>query len=184
MEIIRTEIPDVRIIIPARHLDRRGFLSETYSKRVLAEAGIELDFVQENHSFSIEKGVVRGLHYQAHPFAQDKLLRIVRGAIFDVAVDLRKSSATFGKHVSVTLSAEKWNQILVPKGFAHGFATLEPGTELVYKVTNYFCPEYDRGLFWCDPEVGIDWPVAPSAAILSEKDNRLPRLSELQDLFD
>ena len=184
MEIIRTEIPDVRIIIPARHLDRRGFLSETYSKRRLAEAGIELDFVQDNHSFSIQKGVVRGLHYQAPPFAQDKLLRVVRGSIFDVAVDLRRTSRTFGKHVSVILSAEKWNQILVPKGFAHGFATLEPGTELVYKVTNYFCSEYDRGLFWCDPDVGIDWPVAPGAAILSEKDSRLPRLSELKDLFD
>ena len=184
MEIIPTEISEVRIIIPAKHLDRRGFLSETYSKRRLAEGGIELDFVQENHSFSIEKGVVRGLHYQAHPFAQDKLLRVVRGAVFDVAVDLRRNSATFGKHVSVTLSAEKWNQILVPKGFAHGFATLEPSTEVVYKVTNYFCPEYDRGLFWRDPEVGIDWPVAPSDAIVSEKDSRLPRLSELKDLFD
>jgi dTDP-4-dehydrorhamnose 3,5-epimerase len=184
MEIIPTEIPDVRVIIPAKHLDRRGFLSETYSKRRLAEAGIELDFVQDNHSFSIEKGVVRGLHYQAPPFAQDKLLRVVRGAVFDVAVDLRRNSATFGKHVSVILSAEKWNQILVPKGFAHGFATLEPNTELLYKVTNYYSPEHDRGLFWQDPEIGIAWPVSPTAAIVSDRDSRLPRLSELKDLFD
>jgi dTDP-4-dehydrorhamnose 3,5-epimerase len=184
MEIIPTEIPEVRIIIPAKHLDRRGFLSETYSKRGLAEAGIELDFVQDNHSFSIEKGVVRGLHYQVPPFAQDKLLRVVRGAVFDVVVDLRRSSPTFGKHVSVILSAEKWNQILVPRGFAHGFVTLEPGTDLVYKLTNYYCPEYDRGLFWHDPEIGVNWPVSPSAAIVSEKDSRLPRFSELKDLFE
>jgi dTDP-4-dehydrorhamnose 3,5-epimerase len=184
MEIIPTEIPDVKIIIQAKHLDRRGFFSETYSKRGFAEAGIELEFVQDNHSFSIEKGVVRGLHYQAPPFAQDKLIRVVRGAVLDVAVDLRRSSPTFGKHVSAILSAEKWNQILVPKGFAHGFATLEPSTELVYKVTNYHCPEYDRGLFWRDPEIGIDWPVAPAAAIVSEKDSRLPRFCDLNDLFE
>jgi dTDP-4-dehydrorhamnose 3,5-epimerase len=184
MEIIPTQIPDVRIIIPAKHMDRRGFFSETYSKRGLAEAGIELDFVQDNHSFSIEKGVVRGLHYQAIPFAQDKLLRVVRGAIFDVVVDLRRSARTFGKHVSVILSAKQWNQILVPKGFAHGFATLEPSTELVYKVTNYYCPEYDRGLFWRDPKIGIGWPVSPAEAVVSEKDSRLPRFSELKDLFD
>jgi dTDP-4-dehydrorhamnose 3,5-epimerase len=184
MEIIPTQIAEVRIIIPAKHVDQRGFLSETYSKRGLAEAGIELDFVQDNHSFSLEKGVVRGLHYQAPPFAQDKLLRVVRGAVFDVAVDLRRNSRTFGKHVSAILSAEKWNQILIPKGFAHGFATLEPSTELIYKVTNYYYPEYDRGLFWRDSEIGIDWPVSPAAAIVSEKDGRLPRLCELKDLFD
>jgi dTDP-4-dehydrorhamnose 3,5-epimerase len=184
MEIIPTQIAEVKIIIPAKHVDYRGFLSETYSRRGLAEAGIELDFVQDNHSFSLEKGVVRGLHYQARPFEQDKLLRVVRGAVFDVAVDLRRNSPTFGKHVSAILSAEKWNQILVPKGFAHGFATLEPRTELIYKVTNYYCPEYDRGLFWRDPEIGIDWPVSSAAAIVSEKDGRLPRFCELKDLFD
>ena len=184
MEIIPTEIRDVRIIMPAKHWDRRGFLSETYNKKGLAEAGIELDFVQDNHSYSSEKGVVRGLHYQAPPFAQDKLLRVVRGSLFDVAVDLRKSSPTFGKYVGVILSAEKWNQLLVPKGFAHGFATLEPGTELVYKVTNYYRPEFDRGLFWRDPQVGIEWPVSFAEAIVSEKDSQLPRLSELKDLFD
>jgi dTDP-4-dehydrorhamnose 3,5-epimerase len=184
LEIIPTEIPDVRIIIPAKQLDRRGFFSETYNKRGLAEAGIELDFVQENHSFSKEKAVVRGLHFQISPFAQGKLLRVVRGTIFDVAVDLRKSSPTFGKHVSVVLSAEKWNQLLIPKGFAHGFATLEPCTELIYKVTNYYSPENDRGLFWLDPKIGIEWPVSPAAAILSEKDSRLPCLSDLKDLFE
>jgi dTDP-4-dehydrorhamnose 3,5-epimerase len=184
MEIIPTQIAEVKIIIPAKHVDYRGFLSETYSRRGLAEAGIELDFVQDNHSFSLEKGVVRGLHYQARPFEQDKLLRVVRGAVFDVAVDLRRNSPTFGKHVSAILSAEKWNQILIPKGFAHGFATLEPSTELIYKVTNYYCPEYDRGLFWRDPEIGIDWPVSSGAAIVSEKDGRLPRFCELKDLFD
>ncbi len=183
IEIYSTELPDVKIIKPRRHIDSRGFFSETYNKKALAEVGIDLDFVQDNHSLSVEKGVVRGLHYQTRPFAQDKLVRVIRGSILDVAVDLRKSSPTFGRHVSARLSAEDWNQILVPIGFAHGFCTLEPNTEVIYKVTNYYAPDHDRGLYWNDPQLGIQWPVSPDQALLSEKDKHFPQLSELLDLF-
>jgi dTDP-4-dehydrorhamnose 3,5-epimerase len=183
IEIYPTEIPDVKIIRPKRHADSRGFFSETYNKKVLSEAGIDLDFVQDNHSLSVEKGVVRGLHYQMPPFAQDKLVRVIRGSIFDVAVDLRKSSPTFGRHVAAVLSAEEWNQILIPIGFAHGFCTLEPNTEVIYKVTNYYAPDHDRGLFWNDPQLGIQWPISPNQIFLSDKDKRLPSLSELRDFF-
>lgn len=184
MEVRPTEIPDVKIIEPRKYFDERGFFSETYNERALRGAGIELDFVQDNHSFSAGKGVVRGLHYQIAPFAQDKLVRVVRGAIFDVAVDLRRKSPTFGAHVSVILSAERWNQLLVPKGFAHGFSTLEPNTEVIYKLTNYYSPENDRGVFWNSPEFAIEWPVSQQEAVLSEKDKRLPRFSELREFFD
>lgn len=184
MEVRATEIPDVKIIKPPRHLDQRGFFSETYNKRAFEQAGIHVEFVQDNHSLSVEKSVVRGLHYQTRPFAQDKLLRVVRGAVFDVAVDLRRGSPAFGKHVSVVLSAEDWNQILIPQGFAHGFVTLQPNTEVIYKVSNYYSPENDTGLFWADPELGIEWPVSPAEAILSEKDGRLPRFSEVKRFFD
>jgi|SRR5579875_610482 len=183
IEIYPTEIPDVKIIKPKRHADSRGFFSETYNKKALSEAGIDLDFVQDNHSLSGEKGVVRGLHYQTRPFAQDKLVRVTRGSVLDVAVDLRKGSPTFGRHVSAQLSADDWNQILVPIGFAHGFCTLEPNTEVIYKVTSYYAPDHDRGLFWNDPQLGIQWPVSPDQALLSEKDKHLPQLSELLDLF-
>jgi len=184
VEVIDLDIPDVKIIRPNIFGDHRGFFSETYNCRALAAAGISLDFVQDNQSLSVEKGVVRGLHFQTPPYAQDKLVRVIRGAVFDVAVDLRRGSPTFGKHVSAVVSAHEWNQILVPIGFAHGFCTLEPGTEVIYKVTNYYSPEHDRGLLWNDPELGIRWPISPSGAILSDKDKRQPRFSELRDLFD
>lgn len=183
MEVQSAAIPDVKIVKPKKHGDSRGFFSETYHKRALAEAGIHLDFVQDNHSLSAERGVVRGLHFQTAPYAQDKLVRVVRGSVFDVAVDLRKESPTFGKHVNVVLSAADWNQLLVPVGFAHGFCTLEPGTEIIYKVTAYYSPEHDKGLFWNDPDLAIPWPVGPGEAILSEKDMRLPPLAKLKDLF-
>lgn len=183
VEVQSAEIPDVRIIKPCKHVDHRGFFSETYNKKALAEAGIELEFVQDNHSLTMEKDVVRGLHYQIPPFAQDKLVRVVRGAIFDVALDLRKQSPTFGKHVSVVLSAEEWNQVLVPRGFAHGFCTLEANTEVLYKVTNYYAAENDRGVFWNDRDLGIKWPVSRQAAVVSEKDQKLPRFSEVCDFF-
>ncbi len=184
MEAVGLEIPEVRILKPKRVSDHRGFFSETYSKRMLASVGIHLDFVQDNHSLSIEKGVIRGLHFQIPPFAQDKLVRVVRGAVFDVAVDLRRSSPTFGRHVSTVISAREWNQVLVPIGFAHGFCTLEPDTEVIYKVTNYYSPEHDKGLLWNDPELGIPWPVSEKEAILSEKDNHQLRFSELGKFFD
>ncbi len=183
MQVISTSIPDVIVITPARYGDRRGFFSETYNRRALAEAGIDLEFVQDNHSLSGERGTIRGLHFQTPPYAQDKLVRVVRGAIFDVAVDLRKGSPTFGKHVSAVISAAEWNQILLPIGFAHGFCTLEPNTEVIYKVTNYYSASHDKGLLWNDPDLGIDWPIPGQQATLSEKDRRLPRLRELPDYF-
>lgn len=184
MEIQTTRIPGLKLLAPRKFGDHRGFFSETYNKRALAEAGIEVDFVQDNHSLSVEKGVVRGLHFQVPPFAQDKLVRVVRGAILDVAVDLRRSSKTFGQHVSVVLTVEDWNQIFVPKGFAHGFCTIEPNTEVIYKVTNYYAPDHDRGLAWNDPALGIRWPVPAQEAILSDKDRRQPMFSELEWFFD
>lgn len=184
MEVQDTAFPEVKIIRPKKYGDSRGFFSETYHQKALAEAGIHLNFVQDNHSLSAERGVVRGLHFQTAPYAQDKLIRVTRGAIFDVAVDLRRGSPTFAKHVSVVLSASDWNQLLVPVGFAHGFCTLEPATEVIYKVTAHYSPQHDRGVLWNDPALAIPWPVNPGEAILSEKDRRLPRLSELQELFD
>ena len=184
LEVCPTEIPDVKIIQPRRHSDQRGFFSETYNKRALLEVGIELDFVQDNHSLSAQQVVVRGLHYQVPPLAQDKLIRVVRGSVFDVAVDLRRRSPTYGKHVSVILSAKTWNQVLVPRGFAHGFSTLEPNTEVIYKVSNYYSAEAERGVFWNSPELRIPWPVAGEEAILSDKDSRLPTFGRVRDFFD
>ncbi|HZO99772.1 MAG TPA: dTDP-4-dehydrorhamnose 3,5-epimerase [Terriglobia bacterium] len=184
MEIIPTEIPDVKLIRPHKYGDHRGFFSETYNKKELAERGIDLDFLQDNHSLSVAKGVVRGLHFQIPPFAQDKLVRVIHGAIFDVAVDIRRGSPTFGRHVSAVLSVDNWTQILVPKGFAHGFCTLEPNTEVIYKVTDYYAPQFDRGILWNDPELGIVWPISDAEATLSDKDRMQPRFSELRDLFD
>jgi dTDP-4-dehydrorhamnose 3,5-epimerase len=183
VEVRSTDIPDVKVIKPRKYGDHRGFFSETYNKKALADAGITLDFVQDNHSLSVEKGVIRGLHFQTEPYAQDKLVRVIRGSVFDVALDLRKSSPTFGKHVTAVLSAEEWNQMLVPIGFAHGFCTLEPHTEVIYKVTNYYAPDCDRGLYWNDPQLGIRWPVSEQEAILSDKDKHQPRFAELKDLF-
>ena len=184
MEIVATAIPGVKIIQPKRFGDHRGFFSETYSWKALAEAGIEREFVQDNHSMSAERGVVRGLHFQIAPHAQSKLIRVVRGSVFDVAVDIHRSSPTFGKHVSVILSAQDWNQVFIPPGFAHGFCTLEPQTEVLYKVDDYYFPECERGILWNDPALGIHWPVSLQEAILSEKDRKFPQLAEMADLFD
>lgn len=183
MEVTPAAIPDVKLITPKKFGDHRGFFSETYNRKTLEAAGIRLDFVQDNHSLSAQRGVVRGLHFQLPPFAQDKLLRVVRGRVFDVAVDLRRSSKTYGKHVAVELSAENWTQILVPIGFAHGFVTLEPNTEVIYKVTNYYSPQHDRGVLWNDPALGIRWPIAAGEAILSDKDKAQPRLADLPEGF-
>jgi len=184
MELRETEIPDVKILKPKKFGDHRGFFSETYNKKILSELGIDMDFVQDNHSLSVEKGVIRGLHYQTPPFAQDKLVRVVHGAILDVAVDMRKSSPTFGKHITAVISADNWEQILVPAGFAHGFCTLEKNTEVIYKVTNYYAPEHDTGIRWNDPDLGIDWPFSENEAILSDKDKIQPFFSEATYYFD
>ena len=183
MDVVSLDIPDVKIIRPKKFGDHRGFFSETYSKKDLEAAGLQYDFVQDNHSLSAEVGTVRGLHFQLPPFAQDKLVRVVRGAILDVAVDIRKGSPTFGRHVSAVISASEWNQILGRGGFAHGFCTLAPYTEVIYKVTNYYSPEHDRGLLWNDPELGIAWPVSADKARLSDKDHKHPTLAQLGDLF-
>jgi len=167
-------------IVPKRFSDHRGFFSETYNASLFAEAGIDLVFVQDNQSLSVAKGVLRGLHYQLSPRAQDKLVRVVRGSIFDVAVDIRKGSPTFGKWIGLELSAKKWNQILVPKGFAHGFLTLEENTEVVYKVTDYYSPSHDRSIRFDDPEIGIDWPIAHDLLQLSDKDRAAPQLADAE----
>ena len=176
-------IPEVEILFPERHGDHRGFFSEVYNKRVFAEAGIDTEFVQDNHSFSADRGTVRGLHFQVPPFAQAKLVRVVHGAIFDVAVDLRRSSPTYGRHVSVVLSREAWNQVLIPIGFAHGFMTLEPDTEVVYKASDYYAPDHEEGLLWNDPVLGIRWPLPDGEAVLSDKDRAHPGLAEFTTPF-
>lgn len=183
MRVEALNIPAVKMLAPGKHGDDRGFFSETYNKKALAASGIRLEFVQDNHSFSAAKGTVRGLHFQTPPYAQDKLVRVTRGAIFDVAVDLRRSSPTYGRHVSATLSAAAWDQILVPIGFAHGLMTLEPNTEVIYKVSDYFAPEHDHGLLWNDPALGIEWPLAAHEAILSDKDRAQPRFADFTTPF-
>ena len=184
MHVECLDIPDVRVLSPRKYADLRGFFSETYNKKVLAAVGIDINFVQDNYSYSAEKGTVRGLHFQTAPFAQDKLVRVARGSVFDVVVDLRQGSPTYGRHVSIVLSAEAWNQVLVPIGFAHGLMTLEPDTEVIYKVSNYYSPDQDKGLLWNDPALGIVWPLAESEALLSEKDRIQPRLAQLVTPFE
>lgn len=188
MEIQPLAIPDVKVITPKKFGDHRGFFSETFNKKTFAEVGLDFDFVQDNHSLSAQVGVLRGLHFQIPPFAQDKLVRVVKGRIFDVAVDIRVGSPTFGQWVGAEISAELWNQILVPVGFAHGFVTLEPDTEVVYKVTGTYAPDHDRGLAWDDPDIGIDWPLdGPSGKIspvLSDKDTKHPKLADLPTCFE
>jgi dTDP-4-dehydrorhamnose 3,5-epimerase len=178
-----TAIPDVKIVTPTRFGDHRGYFSETYNRQRFVEAGIDTEFVQDNHSLSAAIGTVRGLHFQSEPFAQVKLIRVVRGSIFDVAVDLRRSSPTYGQHVGVELSAENGRQFLIPIGFAHGFCTLEPNTEIQYKVSAYYSAAHDHGLAWNDPALNIAWPVDPAAAVLSDKDHRQPTLAELPVYF-
>lgn len=179
MKIDALGIPDIKLMTPSIFKDERGFFSETFNVRTLASLGISEPFVQDNHSLSLPRGVVRGLHFQIPPHDQAKLVRVVRGAVLDVVVDIRHGSPTFGKHVTAVLSASNWAQLWVPIGFAHGFCTLEPNTEVIYKVTDYYAPAYDRGLRWDDPGLDIAWPVAVGEAILSPKDKAHPTLAEL-----
>ncbi len=179
-EIRPTTLEGVLEIVPARFGDARGFFSETYNAARLVQSGVDLTFVQDNHSLSARRGVLRGLHYQLPPRAQDKLVRVIRGAIFDVAVDIRRSSPTFAQWVGLELSAEKWNQLLVPKGFAHGFVTLTENTEVVYKVTDYYSPEHDRSIRYDDPNIAIEWPIAFVDLLLSEKDRTAASLDEME----
>ena len=184
MEVQSLEIPDIKLITPARHQDDRGFFSEVYNAAELRRsAGIDAAFVQDNHSLSRPAGVIRGLHFQSPPVAQGKLVRVASGAIWDVAVDMRHGSETFGQHVAAELSAENWCQLWIPEGFAHGFCTLTPDTEVIYKVTAPYSREHDLGIAYSDPALGIAWPVDAGAAILSEKDQRQPLLADLPVYF-
>lgn len=183
MQIEETAIADVKIITPKKFGDDRGFFSEVYNESLWKKAGFDFHFVQDNHSLSRRAGTIRGLHFQIAPFAQHKLVRVTRGRILDVAVDLRRSSPTFGQHVAVELSAQNWRQLLIPIGFAHGLCTLEPETEVLYKVTNFYSAAHDRGLAFDDPQIAIPWPVAAADAVLSDKDRSWPRLCDVDGAF-
>jgi dTDP-4-dehydrorhamnose 3,5-epimerase len=183
LEVRSLAISDVKVIRTKRFSDGRGYFCETFQRFAFAEQGIDCDFLQDNQSCSDQIGTVRGLHFQRPPFAQTKLIRVLSGAIFDVAVDLRSSSATFGKHVAVELDGESGEQLLVPRGFAHGFCTLQPRTAVFYKVDQVYAPSHDSGVYWADPALAIDWPVPASEAHLSQKDRTLPRLKQLASAF-
>jgi dTDP-4-dehydrorhamnose 3,5-epimerase len=180
LDIRPTALDGVREIRPRCLSDERGFFSEVWNAETWAKHGLDFSFVQDNHSLSRSRGVLRGLHYQIPPFAQEKLVRVTRGAIFDVAVDIRRGSPTFGQWVSATLSAAEWNQLLIPAGFAHGFVTLEDDTEVQYKVTAPYSAPHDRAIRWDDPALGIAWPIAEADLILSDKDRGAPLLAEAE----
>ena len=184
MIVTSASIEAVKIIIPDTFCDSRGSLCETYNRNRFVEHGIVSEFVQDNQSRSIKAGTVRGLHFQSHPAAQGKLVRVLRGSIFGVAVDLRRSSPTYGRWTAETLSEHDRKQMLLPVGFAHGFCTLEADTIVLYKVTAHYSPAADLGIAWNDPDIAIDWPVRPDEAILSERDARLPRLNSLKTYFE
>jgi dTDP-4-dehydrorhamnose 3,5-epimerase len=183
IQVQETALAGVKIVTPGRFGDDRGFFSEVYNESAWRRAGLVHRFVQDNHSWSALAGTIRGLHFQLPPHAQDKLVRVARGRVLDVAVDLRRSSPTFGRHVAVELSADNWAQLIVPVGFAHGFCTLTDDAEVLYKVSDFYSPAHDRGLAWDDPDLAIAWPVARNDAILSDKDRRWPRLRELPTAF-
>ncbi|MGG2198131.1 MULTISPECIES: dTDP-4-dehydrorhamnose 3,5-epimerase [Paenibacillus] len=181
MKLIKTKLDGVCIFEPDVFGDHRGFFMESYTKSKFLKLGVHNEFIQDNHSLSVEAGILRGLHYQLNPKAQTKLVRVTRGAIFDVVVDIRKNSSSFGQWLGIILSEDNKKQLLVPKGFAHGFCTIVPNTEVMYKVDEYYSPEHDRGISWSDPALGIEWPV--SNPILSEKDGKHPNLIDAEINF-
>ncbi len=183
LKIEDTPLPSVKVLTPPRFGDARGFFSESWNQRTLADAGLEFDFVQDNHSMSATEGTVRGLHFQAPPHAQDKLVRCGRGRLFDVAVDIRKGSPTYGQWFGIELSFENGKQLLVPAGFLHGFITREPDTEIIYKCTDYYSPEADGGVRFDDPDIGIDWGVGDVEPVLSDKDRIAPFLKDFESPF-
>jgi dTDP-4-dehydrorhamnose 3,5-epimerase len=183
VRVERLSIPDVVLVTPQKFGDARGFLSETFSARRFANAGLPTSFVQDNHSLSAKPGTVRGLHCQIAPSVQGKLVRVVKGAVWDVAVDIRRGSPTYGKYAAATLSAENWAQLWIPGGFLHGFCTTEPDTEVIYKVTADYDPEAERGVIWNDPHLALPWPVAAEKVTLSERDARLPFLADSETWF-
>jgi dTDP-4-dehydrorhamnose 3,5-epimerase len=176
-------IAGVLHVTPPRYGDVRGYFSETYNREAFAAVGIDRIFVQDNQSLSRERGVIRGMHFQIPPFAQAKLVRVLRGSIYDVAVDIRKASPTYGQSVAVTLSADEGNQLFIPDGFAHGFCTLEPDTEVLYKVDAPYSRDHERGLLWSDPALGVRWPIEDAQAIVIERDRSHPRLAGLPEFF-
>ena len=179
----RLAIPDVIHIRQRKFVDARGHFSETYNERAFAEIGVAVRFVQDNQSLSKNAGTIRGTHFQSPPFAQDKLVRVVKGRVLDVCVDIRRTSPTFGQHVAMELSSEEGDQLFVPIGFAHGFCTLEPDTEVLYKVSNFYSPQHDLGILWNDPELNVAWPVVAAQAVVSDKDRALPLLKDLVTPF-
>ncbi len=183
MDIQACAVPGPLIIKPNKFGDHRGFFSETFKNEALKAHGVDLTWVQDNHSFSAARGVVRGLHFQTAPFAQAKIVRTTRGAILDVAVDVRAGSPTYGAHVAVELSDSNWTQLYVPVGFAHGFCTLTPDVEVIYKVTAGYSPEHEGGVLWNDPDIGVDWPIADGEATLSARDLEWPSFSEFKSPF-
>ncbi|MCK1716165.1 dTDP-4-dehydrorhamnose 3,5-epimerase [Bradyrhizobium sp. 143] len=183
MKIERVDIPDVLLLTPAKHSDPRGFFSETFRADVLVARGVAAAFVQDNHVSSTQRGVLRGLHYQLPPHPQGKLVRCSRGAILDVGVDIRAGSPTFGRHIAAELSAANWRQLWLPPGFAHGYVTLTDDCEVIYKVTDYYAPDCDRGIAWDDPDLGIDWRISAAGVILSDKDRKQPRLRDVSPAF-
>jgi dTDP-4-dehydrorhamnose 3,5-epimerase len=183
MKVERLNVPDVILVSPPRFADSRGFFSEVFNAERFAAAGIDGPFVQDNQSLSRERGVIRGLHCQVAPHPQGKLVRVVRGAIWDVAVDAREGSPTYGRWAAAELSAENWSQLWIPPGFLHGFCTLESDTEVLYKVTDRYSRESERGVIWNDPDLALPWPVGPGDAVLSEKDAVLPRFRDSRGLF-
>jgi len=180
MKVRHLDLEGVVEFVPDKHSDERGYFSETYNKNHLAKLGLQLEFVQDNQSYSINKGVLRGLHYQVDPRAQDKLVRVLKGRIFDVAVDIRSGSPTFGKWVGIELSERRWNQLLIPKGFAHGFVTLEDHTVVAYKVSDFYSPQHDRAIRFDDPRIGITWPIEADSVTLSSKDRKAPLLVDAE----
>ena len=184
MDVKSTDIKDVKILTPRRFGDDRGFFSESWSRRTLLAAGLEFDFVQDNESLSREAGTLRGLHYQAPPFAQAKLVRVVQGAILDVAVDVRRGSPDFGKWISAEISAENGAQILVPRGFLHGFVTLLPDTHVLYKADGFYDTASDGAVLWNDPTLAIDWGMSLAEAHLSDKDKVAPLFDDWTSPFE
>jgi dTDP-4-dehydrorhamnose 3,5-epimerase len=184
LTVINAPLEGVRVLRPRKFADHRGFFSETFNQRDMIAAGINHDFVQDNQSLSVTPGTLRGLHFQIPPMAQAKLIRVIRGAILDVVVDIRRSSPTFGHHFKHVLSSDNWDQFYVPVGFAHGFITLEPHTEVLYKVSRSYSPDHDRGVRFDDPDLNIDWRWDTSKLTLSERDRRHPTLSQIQSPFE
>jgi dTDP-4-dehydrorhamnose 3,5-epimerase len=183
MEVVATNLPGVLLLRPRHFNDARGYFVETYNQRAAQAAGLAADFVQDNQAYSFKRGTVRALHFQVPPHAQAKLVRVLRGAVYDAAVDLRAGSPTYGRWTAVTLTARGGEQIFVPRGFAHGYCTLEADTEVAYKVDDYYAPECEQGLIWNDPTLAIDWPVAATDAVLSDKDRKLPRFADFVSPF-